>query len=114
MLPNELRSIITLQIAGDMLRQLPMFAACRDSFIKVLAGELAFECYPPGEFIFFRGEVGSKMYFVVRGRVDLILNPDISMEPFKVIGRGSFFGEAALFLGKRGASARAHTSVQVR
>ena len=53
------------------------------------------------------------MYFVVRGRVDLILNPEQSLEPFKVIGRGSFFGEAALFLGKRGASARAHSSVEV-
>jgi CRP-like cAMP-binding protein len=112
-LPVELRSVITLQLVGNMLRSLPMFAACRDTFIKVLAGELAFEAYPAGEFIFYKGEVGSKMYFVVHGRVGLILNPEQSLDPFKVIGRGSFFGEAALFLGKRGASARANTSLQV-
>jgi CRP-like cAMP-binding protein len=113
MIPHELRSIITLQIAGDMMRKLPMFAGCHDSFIRLLAGELLFECYPAGEFLFYKGQVGSKMFFVVRGSIGLILHPEQSLKPFKVIGRGSFFGEAALTLGKRGASARAHSSVQV-
>jgi CRP-like cAMP-binding protein len=113
LMPQELRSIVTLQIAGDVLQAIPMFAGVRPSFIRALAAEFVFETYPRGEIICERDHVGHKMFFIIRGSVEVIADLKSDIAPLAVLQPGSFFGEGALLVGKRAASIRAKESVQL-
>lgn len=60
-----------------------------------------------GEYIFKRGDLGTEMYVIREGKIE-IMNPGIDSEPIAVLGKGDFFGEMAILEGApRTASARA-------
>ena len=63
--------------------------------------------FSEGEYIFERGDLGTEMYVIREGRVE-ILNTRIDSQPMAVLERGDFFGEMAILEGApRTASARA-------
>jgi CRP-like cAMP-binding protein len=70
----------------------------RDSIIK--KGEL--NCYPAGHVVFKQGSYGDKMYIILRGSVNVIINytdPMTSLPQSKVVAwmkDGSSFGEYAM------------------
>jgi len=60
-----------------------------------------------GEYIFERGDLGTEMYVIREGRIEII-NPRIDSQPMAVLEKGDFFGEMAILEGApRTASARA-------
>ena len=60
-----------------------------------------------GEYIIRQGEMGNEMYFICRGRVEVI---DAAGRPLNEMGEGQFFGELSLlFAQPRNASVRALT-----
>ena len=110
-----------------MLRKLPVFKNRDISLIAALAGELYFELYPAREFIYYKGlsyyllyslklgEIGSKMYFLSRGRVEHFMF-DTPLPPFASPCKSQddgYFGETALILGKRETTLRTSTSCLV-
>ena len=46
-----------------------------------------------GEYIIRQGEMGNEMYFICRGRVEVI---DAAGRPLNEMGEGQFFGELSL------------------
>ena len=97
-------------------------------FVAQMLRRMAIEYYNPGELVVKKGERGKSMYFITSGEVEILL-PSSSKKKSKDkdkgkdgegssgnprLGVGSFFGEIALFIGKkRTASVKAITQVDV-
>lgn len=66
-----------------------------------------------GEYIFERGDLGTEMFVIREGRIE-IMNPSVDSEPLAVLEKGDFFGEMAILEGApRTASARAAVDSQL-
>lgn len=62
---------------------------------------------PAGDFIFHTGDLGTEMYVIREGSVE-ILNSQVDSKPLAVLEKGDFFGEMAVLEGApRSAAARA-------
>ena len=59
-----------------MIRTCPLFAGCERKFIAALSTVLQPEVYLPAQFIVIAGYVSRSMYFIKRGRVQIIRKKD--------------------------------------
>jgi voltage-gated potassium channel len=74
--------------------------------VRELALELRPVVFTPGDYIFRAGQFGRHMYFISRGRVDIIAADGRTL--LNTISAGDFFGEIALLFSQpRTASVRA-------
>jgi CRP-like cAMP-binding protein len=96
MLPIHLHASITLELAGDLLNSMRLFApgdtlseSRSESLIRALASELQFEAFPDGAFVYRSGEVGCKMYIVCGGRVELFADTVEELTTIEEIGSES-------------------------
>ncbi|KNC48760.1 serine/threonine protein phosphatase 2A [Thecamonas trahens ATCC 50062] len=85
-------------------------------FVETMLSSMDIVHYQEGDLIVRRGDVGSAMFFIIAGTVEIIL-PDRAegeQRPNPTCASGDFFGEIAMFLErKRTASVRAATDVDV-
>lgn len=85
-----------------------MFKDASTEFITELAENLKEIAITPDEFLFIEGDIGNKVYFVIKGELS-VLTENNSKEIAK-INKGDFFGEIALFKNRpRNASVKAIT-----
>ncbi len=67
-----------------------------------------------GEWVFEEGTLGTEMYIVLEGRVEILKKVGEEDRPLTVLEKGDFFGEMALLEGlPRAAGARAETAVKL-
>ncbi len=105
-LPSSLKVQVALHLNKDIIEKVPMFRGAPDEFIRQIVLNLKPVLYTPGDFIFRKGEIGDQMYFISRGRVEIVSEDGQTV--FATLGDGSFFGEIALlFSSERTASVRA-------
>jgi len=71
-LPEELRSRTACLVFEKLLRSCPLFAQADRKFVAALCVSLHPEVYLPSQFIRVAGHVSRAMYFIQRGRVQLI------------------------------------------
>jgi len=98
-----------------LLQKLPLFAELKSEDLAQLANKLQVRRKRKDESVFEKGDLGTTMFVVASGRVDIVL-PSIDAGPvlLKEIGPGEYFGELSLFDDKpRSASARCSTQVEV-
>ena len=98
-----------------LLQKLPLFAELKSEDLAQLAQKLQVRRKRKDESVFEKGDLGTTMFVVASGRVDIVL-PSVDAEPvlLKEIGPGEYFGELSLFDDKpRSASARCSTQVEV-
>lgn len=71
--------------------------------------------YEPGDYIFRQGDVGDQFYVIVSGKVEVLRElPDRQIIQVARLGKGEYFGEAALLTGRRrNASVRAVEPVEL-
>ncbi len=94
-------------INRDVLEKVPLFQGGDPVFLHNLAMMLKPVVYSPGEYIIRKGEMGSEMYFICRGQVEVL---DDAGATLKTMGDGDFFGELSLLFSQpRTASIRADT-----
>ena len=74
---------------------MPLFQACDGVFQHNIAMVLKPAVVEAGDFVIRKGDVAHKMYFLVRGEVDVL---DGDGRIINTLGPGSFFGETALIL----------------
>jgi glucose-6-phosphate 1-dehydrogenase len=78
-----------------VIETVPLFQACDGIFQHNIAMVLKPEVVDAGDFVIRKGDVGRKMYFLVRGEVEVL---DGDGRIINTLGPGSFFGETALIL----------------
>lgn len=74
------------------------------------------EQYEPGEVIFREGDLADRVYFVLKGTVEVVRNLDRKEVVLSRLGSGDFFGEMAFFVsdGRRTATVRTSTPVELQ
>jgi CRP/FNR family cyclic AMP-dependent transcriptional regulator len=99
---------------ADILARTPLFGGLDEMSRKAVASELREAAYEPGQVIFSRGEPGSEMHIVTKGRVRLsVLTSDGRELSFAHVEPPSIFGELAVFDGRpRSADATAVNKVE--
>ena len=100
-LPTQLRSRVSLCVHEASVRSCPLFKRGDRRLISAISSQLDPEVYLPAEFILVSGYVSNCMYFIERGRVQLISKKQEklrSTEGLVVEERTGYFNELALFL----------------
>jgi CRP-like cAMP-binding protein len=105
-LPSSLKLQVALHLNKDIIEKVPMFKGAPDDLIRQIVLNLKPVLYTPGDYIFRKGEMGDQMYFISRGKVEIVSEDGNTV--FATLSDGSFFGEIAiLFSSERTASVRA-------
>ncbi len=81
-----------------LLRSIPLFEDLAEDDLEALAQALVPRSYPAGTMIINQGDVGSSMFIIESGDVNIHLAGDASTRiSLKDAARGEFFGELSLF-----------------
>ncbi|XP_061172931.1 potassium/sodium hyperpolarization-activated cyclic nucleotide-gated channel 3-like isoform X2 [Saccostrea echinata] len=94
-----------------LVKSVPFFTNADPQFVSEVISKLEFEVFQPGDYIIKEGTMGTKMYFIQEGIVDIITKDG---EIATSLSDGSYFGEICLLTNaKRVASVRAETYVNL-
>jgi len=105
-LPSSLKLQVALHLNREIIEKVPMFKGAPDDLIRQIVLNLKPMLYIPGDYIFRKGDMGDQMYFISRGKVEIVSEDGQTV--FATLSEGSFFGEIALlFSSERTASVRA-------
>eukprot|EP00002_Diphylleia_rotans_P024912 TRINITY_DN491_c0_g1_i6.p2 TRINITY_DN491_c0_g1~~TRINITY_DN491_c0_g1_i6.p2 ORF type:complete len:324 (+),score=65.59 TRINITY_DN491_c0_g1_i6:1310-2281(+) len=105
-LPRDLRIEVATFVHKHLLQKVPLFKDAEDAFIRALALRIQPELCLPGDYIFRQGERGAEMYFLSRGKVEVIGGDGVTV--LTMLGEGAYFGEIAILTNAtRTASVRA-------
>lgn len=81
---------------------------------QTLVELMTFESYPCGTVLVHQGVVETRMYFLARGYVEVLLATNSGHQLLTMLKAGEHFGEAALFTDRpRSATVQAATDVEV-
>lgn len=96
-LPMNLRRDVMFQMHRALITSVPLFDVMDQSFVNGLVCVLQPQVLLRGDCAFRIHEVGDEMYFVQRGRMQMV---DASMEIcYNNLHAGSFFGELGMLIG---------------
>ena len=105
-LPISLRLEVLRHVARDFLQGVSLYEYCSPPLQNELLLALTPRTESPGSMIANEGEVGREIFFIARGRVEVIVSG--ADKPTTVLEHGDYFGQLSLILGeRRTASARA-------
>ena len=97
LLSEPLRNEIYAHINSNIIKLCSVFDLYETYFIAELTRTLENETYAPSDTIFKEGELSSKMYFIINGKVDLYHSTTSST--FATLSSQKYFGEIAFFTG---------------
>ncbi|CAL1261156.1 unnamed protein product [Larinioides sclopetarius] len=106
-LSERLREDVINYNCRSLVASVPFFANADQNFVNDVVTKLKYEVFQPGDIIIKEGTLGTKMYFIQEGIVDIVMsNGEIATS----LSDGSYFGEICLLTNaKRVASVRAET-----
>eukprot|EP00658_Telonema_sp_P-2_P080144 TRINITY_DN7913_c0_g2_i1.p1 TRINITY_DN7913_c0_g2~~TRINITY_DN7913_c0_g2_i1.p1 ORF type:complete len:314 (-),score=99.87 TRINITY_DN7913_c0_g2_i1:24-965(-) len=108
-LPPYLKNKMSVYLNKEIITKVPMFSNFKDdeAFISEIIKALKSRVSLPNSFVVKKGEIGTEMYFISRGELNVV--NDAGMVVF-TLKDGGFFGEIALiYETKRTASIVART-----
>lgn len=110
-LSEKLREDVVNYNCRALVASVPFFANADPSFVSEVVTKLQYEVFQPGDIIIKEGTIGSKMYFIQEGIVDIVMgNGEVATS----LSDGSYFGEICLLTNaRRVASVRAETYCNV-
>ncbi len=83
---------------AELLAQIPIFEGLSDEDSEALSTRLTEKLYAPAQLVFSKDDIGSSMYIVLSGAVQIFLpNQDGSRVVLKDVRTGEYFGELSLF-----------------
>ncbi|KAK0158630.1 hypothetical protein PV328_009607 [Microctonus aethiopoides] len=106
-LSEKLREDVVNYNCRSLVASVPFFANADSNFVSDVVTKLRYEVFQPGDIIIKEGTIGSKMYFIQEGIVDIVMaNGEVATS----LSDGSYFGEICLLTNaRRVASVRAET-----
>jgi voltage-gated potassium channel len=105
-LPASLRSEVSLFLKRDVIQKVPFLKDAREDLIRDIALRMTPVVVAPGEYVFHAGETGHEMFFISRGRLEVLGRDGKTL--LDTLSDGEIFGEMALLSGQsRNASVRA-------
>jgi voltage-gated potassium channel len=105
-LPESLKLQVSLFLNRHILEKVPIFRGASDDLLQQIVLNLKPEVFTPGDYIFREGEIGTGMYFISRGSVEVVSKDGKTI--FATLTEGNYFGEIALLMSQpRNASIRA-------
>ncbi|KAI6654629.1 hypothetical protein LOD99_1024 [Oopsacas minuta] len=108
-MPLGLQGDIALSLYKSLIDKVPLFNNTEIGFSKLLSLSIRPEYFPKGEYVVKKGDLGSSMYFIYRGVVDVVSEDGSTV--FASMGEGKFFGEISVLSQlPRTASIRASTN----
>jgi hyperpolarization activated cyclic nucleotide-gated potassium channel 2 len=72
-----------------LVASVPFFTNADPSFVSEVVSQLQFEVFLPGDLIIKEGSIGTKMYFIQEGIVDIVASDG---RVTTSLGDGSYFG----------------------
>lgn len=78
-----------------MVASVPFFANADTNFVNDVVTKLKYEVFQPGDVIIKEGTLGTKMYFIQEGIVDIVMN---NGEVATSLSDGSYFGGKFIFV----------------
>ncbi|XP_013773714.2 potassium/sodium hyperpolarization-activated cyclic nucleotide-gated channel 2-like isoform X2 [Limulus polyphemus] len=106
-LSEKLREDVINFNCRSLVASVPFFANADSNFVNDVVTNLEYEVFQPGDIIIKEGTLGTKMYFIQEGIVDIIMSNGIIATS---LSDGSYFGEICLLTNaRRVASVRAET-----
>jgi len=110
-LPATLRHEVMMEVNKDMVKKVHFFQGQEDHMVSFVMQLLVSQFYLPGDYVFREGDSANDMYFLVRGRMEVLGREGLV---YKVLEEGQHFGEVALLTQRtRTASVRAVVHSQV-
>ena len=92
-LPQGLQNEVSVHLRREILQTIPLFKGVSDEFLKEVSLHMRPIVSVPDEYIFKADDIGHEMYFIIRGKLEIIMNEKV----LSVLTDGDFFGEIALF-----------------
>ena len=110
-LPPSLQIKLSVAVNRQVVNSVPLFHDCSEDVLASVIEQLYQIVMLPGEYACEQGDAGEEMYFIVRGRVQIIYECEKGIRKELAIRKdGDFFGETALINNQvRSASAKALT-----
>jgi CRP-like cAMP-binding protein len=87
----------TLIDKAFLLKRTPLFGALDLDLLLTIADKLGLVTFDPGDYIFVVEEEANRMYFIVKGQVEI---QSSNRQLISTLGSGDFFGEESLFNNK--------------
>lgn len=96
-LPQGLQNEVSVYLKREILQKIPLFKGVSDEFLKEVSLHMRPIVCVPDEYVFKEDDIGHEMYFIIRGKLEVIMNNDV----VSILTDGDFFGEIALFTDHR-------------
>ncbi|MCZ6702196.1 MAG: ion transporter [Ignavibacteria bacterium] len=87
-LPQGLQNEVSIHLKREILEKIPLFKGISDEFLRDVSLHMRPIVSVPGECIFAEGDLGNEMFFVIRGKLEVILNDEV----ISILTDGDFFG----------------------
>jgi len=98
----------------EFLQACPVFSRLTPKTLSETADRMTLERFPTGTIITRQGDPGDKFYVIRSGRVEILVDSGAGPKQVAVLGKGDFFGEAALLTGApRNATVKAVEPLEV-
>ena len=106
-LSEKLKEDVINYNCRSLVAAVPFFTNAEPEFVSSVVTKLKYEVFQPGDIVIKEGTIGSKMYFIQEGIVDIVMG---NGETATSLSDGSYFGEICLLTNaRRVASVRAET-----
>ena len=95
-LPKSLQVELSLQLNRRIIETVPMFEGASNAFVRDLVSNLKACVFTPGDYVVTYGEMGAEMFFIHRGRVQVVGEDGTTV--YATLTEGDFFGERSLLM----------------
>jgi hypothetical protein len=98
-LPEPIRLEVLFHLTRDLIDRVPLFKDCSPALRNVLLMALEPQIFAPDVYIVREGEIGSGIYFISRGTVEITSRD--GQQAHGTLEDGEYFGDLSLLLGER-------------